>query len=314
VTVAVDFATVLSALVGARERRNFGSLGDFLSALRSVEGAPFEAALEGGARADRVGYAFVAGIRAALETLFPGVSRAQIPTLCATEAQGAHPRTIATRLDEAAGTVTGEKRFATLAPIADVLLVLAKAGEEEGRNLLRVARVDPRAPGVRIEAMPELAFAPEVPHAVVVLEGAPVAGVLEGDGFERYVKPFRTLEDVHVMAAILAHVTVEARARGWPHAVIEDALGAIASLRGISDLAPLDPSTHVALAGALRAARGVLDEVDGCFARDPSEDAAKRWARDRPLASVAERARGQRLEVAWRRLAGIRDDIANHRG
>jgi hypothetical protein len=298
----VDFGKTLSALVGAREPRGVASLGDFLSTLRGIGGAPFEAALEGGALADRTGYAFVAGIRAAFDALFPGVSRAEIPALCATEAQGAHPRTIATRLDEAAGTVTGEKRFATLAPVADVLLVLAKAGEEAGRNVLRVARVDPHAPGVRIEPMPELGFAPEVPHATIVFDGAPVAGVLEGDGFERYVKPFRTLEDLHVMAAILAYVTVEARARGWPQAILEDALSAIASLRGISELAALDPSAHVALAGALRATRGVLEAADRCFAEAPSDEAAKRWARDRPLASVAERARGQRLEVAWRRL------------
>jgi hypothetical protein len=294
----VDFAR----LVSTRERKPVASLEEFVSALRGVGGAPFEAALEGGALADRIGYAFVAGIRAAFGALFPDVSRAHIPALCATEARGAHPRTIATRFDEAAGTVTGEKRFATLAPIADVLLVLAKAGEEEGRNVLRVVRVDPNASGVRIEPMPELAFAPEVPHATIVFESAPVAGVLEGDGFERYVKPFRTLEDVHVMAAILAYATVEARARGWPQALVEDALGAIASLRGISELASLDPSAHVALAGALRATRGVLEGVDRCFAAAPSDDAAKRWTRDRPLASVAERARGQRLEVAWRRL------------
>jgi hypothetical protein len=299
--MTVDFATSLSALVGVRERRPVVSLGDFLSTLRGIDGAPFEAALEGGALADRTGYAFVAGIRAAFGALFPGVSRDQIPALCATEAQGAHPRTIATRFDEASGTVSGEKRYATLAPIADVLLVLAKAGEEEGRNVLRVVRVDPHAPGVRIEPMPELAFAPEVPHATVVLEDAP-AGVLEGDGFEQYVKPFRTLEDVHVMAALLAYVIVEARARQWSQAVVEDALCAIASLRSISELAPLDPSAHVALGGALRATRGVLEAVDRCLAEGPSDDGAKRWARDRPLASVAERARGQRLEVAWRRI------------
>jgi alkylation response protein AidB-like acyl-CoA dehydrogenase len=298
----VDFAKALTALVGTRERRAVASLEDFVSTVRGIGGEPFEAALEGGALADRAGYAFIAGIRAAFEVLFSGVSRAQIPALCATEAQGAHPRTISTRFDEAAGTVTGEKRFATLAPIADVLLVLAKAGEQGGRNVLRVVRVDPHAPGVRIEPMPELAFAPEVPHATIVLENAPVVGVLEGDGFERYVKPFRTLEDVHVMAAILAYVIVEACARGWPQAVVEDALGAIASLRGISELAPLDPAAHVALAGALRATRSVFESVDRCFAMAPTDDAAKRWVRDRPLASVAERARGQRLEVAWRRL------------
>jgi acyl-CoA dehydrogenase len=198
--------------------------------------------------------------------------------------------------------VSGEKRFATLAPVADVLLVLAKTGERDGRNVLRIAVVDPRAPAVRIEPMAALAFAPEVPHATVTFDGTPASGVLDGDGYERYVKPFRTLEDVHVMAALLAYVTVEARARGWPLSVAEDAMAAIAAFRAISDLPPLDPAVHIVLAGALRAARAVLEAADRCFAEGPSDEAAQRWTRDRPLAAVAERARALRLEAAWKRI------------
>jgi acyl-CoA dehydrogenase len=296
-------SAVLSTLIAARERRPVASLDAFLAELRGLAGAPFELAVEGGARADRIGYAFVAGIRAAMEALAPDVPRARVPALCATEAEGAHPRGIKTRLDEAAGAVTGEKRFATLAPVADVLLVLAKTGERDGRNVLRMAVVDARASGVRIEPMADLAFAPEVPHAVVTFDGAPAAGVLEGDGYERYVKPFRTLEDIHVMAALLAYVIAEARGRGWPPSVAEDAMATIAALRGISDLPPLDPAVHIALAGALRGARAALDAADRCFAGTAGDDeAARRWARDRPLASVAERARALRLETAWQRV------------
>ncbi|HEX8792346.1 MAG TPA: acyl-CoA dehydrogenase family protein [Polyangiaceae bacterium] len=296
------FAVILSELLSARVRRPVASLEAFLAELRALEGTPFELAIDGGARADRVGYAFVAGIRAAIEALAPDVGRARVPALCATEAHGAHPRGITTSFDETAGTVTGEKRFATLAPLADVLLVLAKAGEREGRNVLRVVLVDPRARGVRIAPMAELSFAPEVPHATVTFDAAPVSGVLEGDGYERTVKPFRTLEDLHVMAALLAHVIVEARARSWPHAVAEDAMAALLSLRGISDLPPLDPAAHIALAGALRGARAVFAAVDRCFAAGPSDEAAQRWARDRPIGDVAERARALRLEAAWRKL------------
>jgi hypothetical protein len=299
----MSFASTLSAVVSARERRPVGSLDAFLAELRGLVGTPLELAIDGGARADRAGYAFVAGIRAALEALAPGMSRTRVPALCASEAQGAHPRGIATRFDEAAGTVTGEKRMATLAPVADVLLVLAKTGEKEGRNVLRLVLVDPGAHGVRVEPMADLPFVPEVPHATVTFHGAPASGVLDGDGYERYVKPFRTLEDVHVSAALLAYVIVEARARGWPPSVAEDAMAAIASLRGISDLPPLDLAVHVTLAGALRGARAVFEAADRCFAEGPSDDAARRWARDRPLRAVADRARGLRLEAAWRKLS-----------
>lgn len=278
------------------------SLQAFLAEGRRLDGTPLALAVDGGSRSDRVGYAFAAGIRAALEALAPDVARARVPALCASETQGAHPRNITTRFDESGGTVTGEKRFATLAPVADVLLVLAKTGEHEGRNLLRIVLVDPRAHGVRIEPMADLPFVPEIPHALVAFEAAPVSGVLEGDGYERYVKPFRTIEDVHVTAAMLAYVVVEARARGWARSVAEDAMGAIAALRTIAELPPLDPAAHVALAGALRASGAVFEAVDRCFAEGPGDDAARRWVRDRPLGAVADRARGLRLEAAWRNL------------
>ncbi len=53
-------------------------------------GDPLEAAVRGGARADRVGYAFAAGYQAALRALFP-LAPGQLGSLCATEAHGAHP-------------------------------------------------------------------------------------------------------------------------------------------------------------------------------------------------------------------------------
>jgi hypothetical protein len=295
--------STLGALLAAPPPRPVSSIEAFLSALPPLHPAPFDAAVLGGALADRVGYAFVAGIRAAYSVLVPSAPWSALPALCFTEAHGAHPRSIATRLDEAAGTVTGEKKWATLAPCADTLLVLAKAGEAEGRSVLRIARVDARSPGVRVERMPEPPFAPEVPHATVTLEGARVSSVLEGDGFDRYVKPFRTIEDVHVMAAVLAYVVVESRTRAWPHLVVEQALEAIASLRGLADAPALDPATHVALAGALRATRAVFAEADARFADTPDDERSKRWARDRALREVAEGARAKRIEAAWRALA-----------
>ncbi len=75
---------------------------------------------------------------------------------------------------------------------------------------------------------------------------------LPGAGYDCYVKPFRTLEDVHVTLAVLSYVLREARARGWPGALREQ-LVALLSLLLL--LAPEDASaasTHVALAGALR--------------------------------------------------------------
>jgi hypothetical protein len=40
--------------------------------------------------------------------------------------------------------------------------------------------------------------------------------LLPGDGYDRYLKPFRSIEDIHIQAATLAWVLREARARRWP--------------------------------------------------------------------------------------------------
>jgi acyl-CoA dehydrogenase len=110
------------------------------------------------------------------------------------------------------------------------------------------------------------------------------------------------------MAALLAYVVVEARARAWPRELVEGALAAIAALRALSELPPLDSATHIGLAGALRATCAVLDAADARFAEvAASDDAARRWARDRPLRDVASRVRERRLEAAWKRMEAARD-------
>src|SRR4051794_33017827 len=78
-------------------------------ALREPTGTTVERAVIGGARADRLGYAFAIGYSAALEALVGEGDAA----LCVTEDGGNHPKAIQTRLVD--GRVTGSKRWATLA-------------------------------------------------------------------------------------------------------------------------------------------------------------------------------------------------------
>jgi acyl-CoA dehydrogenase len=264
--------------------------------------APIDAALLGGAAADRVAFAFAAGYRAALAALWPGLPEGAVPAFAATEAGGVHPRAIETRL-EASTHVTGHKRFVTFADQADTLLVVAGEGTgADGRNRLRVARVDARGPGVTLRPLPETPFTPEIAHAEVLLERAPVVEVLPGDGYDRYLKPFRTIEDVHVHAAMLGHVLGVAQRSGWPQPLRERLVAAIAAVRAVAAADPTAPEVHVALAGCIAVARSLIDETEEhwALARD---DVRERWSRDRALLRVAEKARGQRLVSAWERLA-----------
>jgi acyl-CoA dehydrogenase len=281
----------------------FASVEESYTRLESMDAAwtgSIDRAAAGGFVADRLGIAFVAGYRAALQRLDPALSRA---SLCATEEGGAHPRAIRSRLEPSDGgfVLSGTKTFATLASRARTLLVVASVGESEGKNRLRVARIPADRAGVTIRDRAPVPFAPEIPHAEVVFETVRVEAdeVLEGDGYERVLKPFRTHEDAHVLASALGYLVQIARRFGPDEAQVEDALATLASLRDVSARDPLAPSTHLVLAGALMAADRVAASAD--FGK-ADEATRTRWERDRPLLAVAGTARGKRREAAWRAL------------
>ena len=241
---------------------------------------------------DRLGYAFRDGYAAALRALVPGLGELEVVAFCATEEAGAHPRAIQTRWD---GTrVTGRKLFVTMGTRAERLLVVAR--DEPGN--LHVISVDARAPGVTLVPMPPTPFAPEIPHAEVRLEGAPGIA-LPGDGYSNYMKPFRTVEDIHVFAAAIGYLMSLGRRIGWAPVVIARLAALGASLAHLAELDPLAPTTHLALAGVLDLGRALFAELD--FTVVPEEERA-RWLRDRPLLEVAGKVRAQRFESACRVL------------
>jgi hypothetical protein len=160
--------------------------------------------------------------------------------------------------------------------------------------------VDLPAPGVTLTAMPPTPFAPEINHAEVVLAGVAVRAedVLPGDGYEDYVKPFRTVEDCHVHGALLGYVLRIGRRHGFARDGLTDLLGLIVALRALGESDPRAPGTHLALAGALRGARAWLAGNAGEWAR--VDDATRtRWERDQGLLAIAEGARTLRTERAW---------------
>jgi len=286
-----------------------GSVEAFLAAQgrRAASlGTPMARAIAGGFAADRLGLAFAAGYQAALAALVPAAPAERL-ALCATEEGGAHPRAIRTtlRLREAGRMrLDGQKRWATMAPLAEVLLVVASLGETaEGRNVLRLARVPAAAPGVRITPMPPPPFAPEIPHAEISLEGVAVReeDLLDGDGYEAYLKPFRTLEDAHVHGALLGYLLGVGRRHGFPEGALERLAAVVVTAEAIAAAPPMDAGTHLALAGLLGATHALMAELDPLWAGVGPEERA-RWARDRALLDVAARAREARRARAWERL------------
>ncbi len=273
-------------------------------------GHTVEQAALAGLVSDGMGWAFASGYEAALARLDPqGMKGAVLGALCATEEGGGHPRSIRSTLTpreprDGAFALSGKKTWVTLGDEADVLLVVASVGDDgEGRNRLRVARVPARRGGVTVHTAPALPFVPEIAHAKATFDAVAIAEdeLLPGDGYDDALKPFRTLEDIHVTAAVAAWAIGVGRASGWPRVWIDEALALVVFLRAVGDAPPLAPEAHVVLAGAQALAWRLLD---GAAWSQCGDGVRSRWERDRPLMNVARNVRGARLEAAWRTLRG----------
>lgn len=150
------------------------------------------------------GSAFLGGYQEALHALVPALAPDELISMCATEATGARPSAMTTTVT-GDGTVTGTKSFATLGTSATRFLVIARAGtHSDGKPSLRAVLVA-AGPQAAVTPLPPLPFAPEIPHATVTFTDAP-GETLPGDGYADYLKPFRTVEDLHVLAAVLGQL------------------------------------------------------------------------------------------------------------
>jgi acyl-CoA dehydrogenase len=280
-------------------------------ALCAQHARPIQAAIAGGFAADRLAWAFCSGYQAALRALIPNLPADALVSFCVSESGGNHPRAIQTSLlpnPELTGqfVLDGHKRWTTLGPDSSLLLVAARIGgaAQDERVQLKLALVRRDAPGVSLRTMSEIRFIPEVAHAEVHLERVLIdeRDLLEGDGYTRYVKPFRTIEDLHVHAAVLAYLLREARRLEWPRAWIARALANLYALCAIAQRDASSPATHIALAGALEIGAALVREAEPWWDAAGDDTASLRWKRDRGLLSVAASARAKRIERAWERI------------
>ena len=284
---------------------------------------PVHRAILGGFCADRLGYAFASGYREALCAAIADAGADKL-ALCASEERGAHPRFIECRLEpdgpDGARLLTGTKSYVTLGPHADGYIVIASTGHSaDGQNQLAAVRIPRGRSGIALTELPPTPFVPELPHARIAFDRVPVRAdeVLPGDGYEHYLKPFRTIEDIHVMAAACAWLVQVGRRSGWPTALVEAFVAVLVTFAGLAAALgepaenrpalaaakpALAPSLHVALAGALAQMARALAATEAHWA-DVDHETRARWQRDQRLLSVAGKARTRRREVAWQRLS-----------
>ena len=298
----------MDALMRALLRNSAAELPDELQAFRRLARdraedfrVPIDRAIVGGLVADRLGFAFAAGFHAALCRLVPSLGFEHRAALAVSETGGTHPRAIQTTLRARPGgfCMDGTKSWSTLAAEAETLLVAACRGERpDGRPDIVIVRVDRHRRGVVVEPMAASAFVPEIHHARLKLLQVELTHdeLLPGDGYADYVKPFRTIEDIHVFGALLGYLVGLARRRRLPPEWTERLVSLALTAASIGRLEPAHPATHLALAGVLAAVEAAVAELDALLMGDDVE--ATRWRRDKALLKVAGTARDKRLKAA----------------
>ncbi|MHA6492696.1 acyl-CoA dehydrogenase middle domain-containing protein [Pseudomonas borbori] len=261
---------------------------------------PFELALLGGRLAATPGLAFLAGYQGALRALWPSAPWS-LGALCVTENKSTRPADMHTRLTGL--TLEGRKDFVTAAGAADWLLVAAREETPGDPARLALGVVHNGAPGVRVEALPALPLMPDIDHGRLHLHQAPCER-LAGDGWDAYVKPFRSLEDLHVLAAVTAWLYGVGEESGWPQPLQLRLLGLLAGCAELARLCPRAASSHLLLAGLFAQFASLNAELDAAFASGLPHWAGL-WARDKGLLSIANSARRKRLEKAQATFAAV---------
>lgn len=273
-------------------------LGEGFATLLQQLGAvsPFELAVAGGRLMATPGLAFLVGYQAALRMLWPSAPLS-LGALCATEQRSLRVADMQTRLRDL--RLSGRKDFVTAGDAADWLLVAARSEEPGEVPRLNLAVVYPGEPGVRLEKLASMPLMPDIGHGRLFLDNA-LCELLAGDGWDAYVKPFRTLEDIYVLSAMTAWLFGVGQDSDWPQSLQLRLLALLTGCAEVSRQAPNNPAGHVLLGGLFAQFDGLKAEVNQALTDGPPEWAAM-WQRDQAVMDLAAGARGKRLAKA---LAG----------
>ncbi len=287
-------------LLHTRDRLPAASLEDWYAALleRAGDCTPFNLALLGGRLAATPGLAFLAGYQAALRALWPAAPFS-LGALCVTENKSTRPADMGTRLDDL--QLSGRKDFVTAAEAADWLLVAAREEETGTPPRLAMGVVRNGDPGVRIEPLPALPLMPDISHGRLHLDRAHCER-LPGDGWDAYAKPFRTIEDLHVLSAVCAWLYGVGQDSHWPRELQLGLLGLLAGCGEVARLCPSTASSHLLLAGLFAQFASLRASIDAAMASGP-EEWNSLWQRDGKLLEIARSAREKRLEKALAEFA-----------
>ena len=278
---------------------------DFLKTTKHLSSTLQQAAL-GGRYSHNMSFAFSAGYQSALHALFKPTIRT-LSSLCVTEKEGNLPKHIQSCLsqEEKGWQLSGEKSFITGASEAKQLYIAVKALQKPkqapaDRPKIKMLSIASASAGIEITAMPALPFVPDISHGTASFNRVEIQAsqILTGDGHSQYVKPFRTYEDIHVLAAITGFRIGEAINSNWSSQSIEAHLTLLTSLLSLNPDNFDDATTHIIFSGCRTQFNELVQQTDKEFERNNTVG-FDYWKRDKALLGIASKAHEVRTQRAW---------------
>lgn len=259
-------------------------------------------------RADRRSLASVAGHQSAVRRLFPATPDAAVVSFCVSEDKGPRPSHIFTALtptDDGNFTMSGHKRWGSMAPVSDVCYVAASVGRDaDDRNQLRMVALPADRSGIAVDLEPYRDWGPEFQICDLHFDDVVVHAdeVLPTDAYVDYIKPFRLIEDVYNSTGTLIGLF----RLGLRHGLAQESLERLAALvvqaSAIAETDMASPSSVLLLTDFLREADGAWNAAWAAWP-DPPAEVVDAWSPERSLNDVAAAARETRRQTAWTLLS-----------
>lgn len=257
-------------------------------------------------QADRRSLASVAGHQAAIRRLFPTTPDNAVVAFCVSEDKGPRPSHIHTSLTpNATGdfTMSGTKRWGSMAPVADLRYVAASVGRNGDRNDLRMVALPSDRQGIVVDLEPYESWGPEFQICDLHFTNVEVHAdeVLPGDGYLNAIKPFRLIEDVYNTAGSLIGLFQLARRHSRASEQLEPLVGLIVQAAAIAETDMASDAAVVLLSDFLGRADAAWSEFWAGWTNPPAS-ITEAWTPERSLTGVAAAARETRRSNAWTAL------------
>jgi acyl-CoA dehydrogenase len=226
---------------------------------------------------------------------------------------GAHPKHLQTKAERRGDDVVinGRKAWITNGPVADIFLVLAITGLEDGRKRYGLFVVPRDTPGLTMTPMPSLDVLKPASHCELSLENCTVPASAQigdmPDAYPAMALPFRDIEDTLGSASTAGFLAWLVRATAShielndDHALRLGRLAGLAMLAADSSraaVAALDdgtPPVPARLIGVRALAAGIVDDIRAHLAVARADERVSRaLAAYDVLANVAREPRKQR--------------------